>query len=81
MTVLENSIRRDSASHEAPVNDLEQGSRSSVAQNIANLVAHEVGPSLLTVGVMLSLIFGGCCSNVRCHFQPPLPIVLHGHMD
>ncbi|KAG7422530.1 UDP-N-acetylglucosamine transporter yea4 [Fusarium oxysporum f. sp. rapae] len=64
MTVLENSVRRDSASHEVPVNDLEQGSRSSVAQNIANLVAHEVGPSLLTVGVMLSLIFGGCCSNV-----------------
>ncbi|KAF5973674.1 UDP n-acetylglucosamine transporter [Fusarium bulbicola] len=64
MTVLENSVRRGSASHGAPVNDLEQGSRSSVVQNIANLVAHEVGPSLLTVGVMLSLIFGGCCSNV-----------------
>lgn len=70
MTVLENSVRRGSASHGAPVNDLEQGSRSSVVQNIANLVAYEVGPSLLTVGVMLSLIFGGCCSNVRCHSQP-----------
>ncbi|KAF5632199.1 UDP n-acetylglucosamine transporter (MNN2) [Fusarium sp. NRRL 52700] len=64
MTVLNNSVRRGSASHGTHVDDLEQGSRSSVVQNIANLVAHEVGPSLLTVGVMLSLIFGGCCSNV-----------------
>lgn len=67
MTVVENSVRRDSMSRRSTNGDLERGSGNSIAQHIAKLVAHEVGPSLLTVGVMLSLIFGGCCSNVRCH--------------
>lgn len=31
--------------------------------NVAQ-VAREIGPSMLAVTVMLSLIFGGCCSNV-----------------
>ncbi|RFN43389.1 hypothetical protein FIE12Z_12372 [Fusarium flagelliforme] len=64
MTVVENSVSRDSALRESANGDLERGSGSSIAQHIAKLVAHDVGPSLLTVGVMLSLIFGGCCSNV-----------------
>ncbi|KAF5231573.1 hypothetical protein FAUST_9209 [Fusarium austroamericanum] len=64
MTVVENSVRRDSTSRESANGDLERGSGPSIAQHIAKLMAHEVGPSLLTVGVMLSLIFGGCCSNV-----------------
>ncbi|KAF4445064.1 hypothetical protein F53441_10988 [Fusarium austroafricanum] len=64
MTVVENSVPRDSALRESGVGDLERSSGPSIAQHIASLVAHEVGPSLLTVGVMLSLIFGGCCSNV-----------------
>lgn len=31
-------------------------------------VAKEIGPSLVGVTVMLSLIFGGCCSNVSCAY-------------
>jgi hypothetical protein len=31
---------------------------------VARQAAIETGPSLLAVAVMLSLIFGGCCSNV-----------------
>ncbi|KAJ4002884.1 golgi uridine diphosphate-N- acetylglucosamine transporter [Fusarium irregulare] len=64
MTVVENSVSHDSALRESANGDLERGSGSSIAQHIAKLVACDVGPSLLTVGVMLSLIFGGCCSNV-----------------
>lgn len=74
MTVLDDSARRGSASQEALAGDLEHGSTvPSIAHQIAKLVGHEIGPSLLTVGVMLSLIFGGCCSNVRCHstLSPP----------
>lgn len=67
MAVLDDSVRRGSGSQEAPAGDLEHGSTvPSIAHRIAKLVGHEIGPSLLTVGVMLSLIFGGCCSNVRC---------------
>ncbi|KIL83958.1 hypothetical protein FAVG1_12770 [Fusarium avenaceum] len=65
MAVLDDSARRCSGSQEAPAGDLEHGSTApSIAHRIAKLVGHEIGPSLLTVGVMLSLIFGGCCSNV-----------------
>ncbi|KAM5370638.1 hypothetical protein ACJZ2D_008352 [Fusarium nematophilum] len=62
MTVLEGSIRRGSASRES--GDLEPGSAASIAQHVARLMAREVGPSLLSIAVMLCLIFGGCCSNV-----------------
>jgi UDP-xylose/UDP-N-acetylglucosamine transporter B4 len=74
MAVLHDSTRRGSASQEAPAGDLEHGPTvPSIAHHIAKLVGHEIGPSLLTVSVMLSLIFGGCCSNVRCYstISPP----------
>jgi len=82
MTVVENSVSRDSALRESTNGDLERGSGSSIAQHIAKLVAHDVGPSLLTVGVMLSLIFGGCCSNVRYHLSnPPTKELSHTELD
>ncbi|KAF4986818.1 hypothetical protein FDECE_15751 [Fusarium decemcellulare] len=59
---LEGSLGRGGASREAK--DLETGSASSITQQFAKLMTLEVGPSLLTIAVMLSLIFGGCCSNV-----------------
>ncbi|KAI5462935.1 UAA transporter family-domain-containing protein [Mariannaea sp. PMI_226] len=34
------------------------------SQSFAQRFAHEMGPSLVSAAVMLSLIFGGCCSNV-----------------
>ncbi|RTE69900.1 hypothetical protein BHE90_015711 [Fusarium euwallaceae] len=63
MTALKgDSSRRGTASREP--SDSEKPSTSSVAHRFASMMASEVGPSLLTVAVMLSLIFGGCCSNV-----------------
>ena len=83
MTVVENSVSHDNALRESANGDLERGSGSSIAQHIAKLVAYDVGPSLLTVGVMLSLIFGGCCSNVRCHLpsKPPTRELSHTELD
>lgn len=65
MTALQGLSSRGTASREP--NDSEKApasSASSVAHRFASLMASEVGPSLLTVAVMLCLIFGGCCSNV-----------------
>ncbi|UPK97911.1 hypothetical protein LCI18_008846 [Fusarium solani-melongenae] len=62
MTALQGSSRRGTASREP--SDSEKASASSVAHRFASMMASEVGPSLLTVAVMLCLIFGGCCSNV-----------------
>ncbi|CAG1987567.1 unnamed protein product [Fusarium graminearum] len=42
MTVVENSVRRDSTSRESANGDLERGSGPSIAQHIAKLMAHEV---------------------------------------
>jgi UDP-xylose/UDP-N-acetylglucosamine transporter B4 len=81
MTVVENSVHCDSTLRESANGDLERGSGHSIAQHIAKLMAHEVGPSLLTVGVMLSLIFGGCCSNVGCHLPVPAPTNEMSHMN
>ncbi|KAL4727477.1 golgi uridine diphosphate-N-acetylglucosamine transporter [Fusarium chlamydosporum] len=57
MTVVENSVRRDSMSRRSTNGDLERGSGNSIAQHIAKLVAHEVGPSLLTVVPISRWIF------------------------
>jgi UDP-xylose/UDP-N-acetylglucosamine transporter B4 len=81
MTVVQNSVRRDSTPRELANGDLERGSGPSIAQHIAKLMAHEVGPSLLTVGVMLSLIFGGCCSNVGYAYQHLPPTNELSHTD
>lgn len=33
-------------------------------------LVRQAGPSIVAVAVMLSLIFGGCCSNVKCPLNP-----------
>lgn len=42
--------------------DKKNGNESGSA---ARYMLHDAGPSLAAVVIMLSLIFGGCCSNVR----------------
>ncbi|KAI9838707.1 MAG: hypothetical protein M1819_005021 [Sarea resinae] len=41
-----------------------RGSKMSTAVGIAGAVIHTAIPALLSTGVMVALIFGGCCSNV-----------------
>lgn len=44
------------------VSKVGHGQRSSILD--AKRMVLEAAPSLLVVGAMLGLIFGGCCSNV-----------------
>ncbi|POR38530.1 AMP deaminase [Tolypocladium paradoxum] len=46
--------------------------QAAPSSSIARRVAVEAGPSLLVASVMLGLIFGGCCSNVRSTRTPSL---------
>lgn len=40
---------------------------------IGNAAAHATFPSWMNVFLMISLIFGGCCSNVGVHYRGRYP--------
>lgn len=44
--------------------EIDKDGETIEARSVANMVVREAGPSVVVAAVMLSLIFGGCCSNV-----------------